>query len=53
MIEGREMALEVARLVARVGEEFGIPAIFKASFDKALILSAASVCRRGWQFWGL
>ena len=35
VIEGREMALEVARLVARVGGEFGIPAIFKASFDKA------------------
>ncbi len=35
VIEGREMALEIARLVARVGEEFGIPAIFKASFDKA------------------
>ena len=35
VIEGREMALEIARLVARAGEEFGIPAIFKASFDKA------------------
>ncbi len=35
VIEGREMALEIARLVARAGEEFGIPAVFKASFDKA------------------
>jgi 2-dehydro-3-deoxyphosphooctonate aldolase (KDO 8-P synthase) len=35
VIEGREMALELGRAVARVGEEFGIPAIFKASFDKA------------------
>jgi len=35
VIEGREMALEIARLVARVSEEFGIPAVFKASFDKA------------------
>ncbi len=35
VIEGREMALQVAEAVARVGEEFGIPAIFKSSFDKA------------------
>jgi len=35
VIEGREMVLEIARLVARAGEEFGIPAVFKASFDKA------------------
>ncbi len=35
VIEGREMALEIARLVARAGEEFGIPVVFKASFDKA------------------
>jgi 2-dehydro-3-deoxyphosphooctonate aldolase (KDO 8-P synthase) len=35
VIEGREMALELGRAVARVGEEFGIPAMFKASFDKA------------------
>jgi len=35
VIEGREMALEIARLVARASEEFGIPAVFKASFDKA------------------
>ncbi len=36
------MALEVARLVARVAEEFGIPAIFKASFDKANRMSLES-----------
>jgi 2-dehydro-3-deoxyphosphooctonate aldolase (KDO 8-P synthase) len=35
VIEGREMALEIARLVARASAEFGIPAVFKASFDKA------------------
>jgi 2-dehydro-3-deoxyphosphooctonate aldolase (KDO 8-P synthase) len=35
VIESREMVLEIARLVARVGKEFGIPAVFKASFDKA------------------
>ena len=35
VIEGREMALEVAKVVARVGQEFGVPVIFKASFDKA------------------
>jgi len=42
VIEGREMALEIARLVARVAEEFGIPAIFKASFDKANRMSLDS-----------
>ncbi len=42
VIEGEEMTLEVARLVARVGAEFGIPAIFKASFDKANRMSLDS-----------
>ncbi len=35
VLEGREMALQIASIVKRVGEEFGIVAIFKASFDKA------------------
>lgn len=34
-IESREMALLTAGIVKRVAEEFGIPAIFKSSFDKA------------------
>ena len=36
------MALAVARGVARVGEEFGVPTIFKSSFDKANRMSLAS-----------
>jgi 2-dehydro-3-deoxyphosphooctonate aldolase (KDO 8-P synthase) len=35
VIESREMALEIVRIVKQVAEEFGISAIFKASFDKA------------------
>jgi 2-dehydro-3-deoxyphosphooctonate aldolase (KDO 8-P synthase) len=35
VIEEHEVTLTAARAVARVAEEFGIPAIFKASFDKA------------------
>jgi len=35
VIESREMALEIARIVKQVAEEFGVSAIFKASFDKA------------------
>ena len=42
VIEDREMTLQIARIVARVGEEFGIPAIFKTSFDKANRMSTSS-----------
>ncbi len=35
VIEDREMALLIAAVVKRVAEEFQVPAIFKASFDKA------------------
>jgi len=42
VIESREMALAVARAVKAVAEEFGLPAIFKASFDKANRLSRTS-----------
>ena len=35
VIESREMTLLIAGIVKRVAEEFGIPVIFKASFDKA------------------
>jgi 2-dehydro-3-deoxyphosphooctonate aldolase (KDO 8-P synthase) len=42
VIEDRDMTLRVAGLVARTAEEFGVPAIFKASFDKANRLSMAS-----------
>jgi 2-dehydro-3-deoxyphosphooctonate aldolase (KDO 8-P synthase) len=35
VIEDRELTLEIAKVVAVVAKEFGIPAIFKASFDKA------------------
>jgi 2-dehydro-3-deoxyphosphooctonate aldolase (KDO 8-P synthase) len=42
VVEGRELTLTAARAVARVGEEFGIPAIFKASFDKANRMSLDS-----------
>jgi len=35
VIEDREMALLIAEVVKRVAEEFQVPAIFKASFDKA------------------
>jgi len=36
------MALTVAQALVRVGEEFGLPVIFKASFDKANRLSLSS-----------
>jgi 2-dehydro-3-deoxyphosphooctonate aldolase (KDO 8-P synthase) len=35
VIESRELALEVAQEVARVGRATGVPVLFKASFDKA------------------
>jgi 2-dehydro-3-deoxyphosphooctonate aldolase (KDO 8-P synthase) len=35
VLEGRDMALDIARLVKRVADEFEIAAVFKASFDKA------------------
>ena len=34
-IEGREHALMLARAIAEITSELGIPYIFKASFDKA------------------
>jgi len=42
VLEGREMALQIASIVRKVGEEFGIAALFKASFDKANRLSLDS-----------
>ena len=42
VIESKEMTLEIARVVAKVGQEFGIPVIFKASFDKANRMSLSS-----------
>jgi len=42
VMEGREMTLQVARAVAAVAREFGIPAVFKASFDKANRMSLDS-----------
>jgi 2-dehydro-3-deoxyphosphooctonate aldolase (KDO 8-P synthase) len=42
VIESEEMTLAIARLVARAGKEFGIPVIFKASFDKANRMSLDS-----------
>jgi 2-dehydro-3-deoxyphosphooctonate aldolase (KDO 8-P synthase) len=42
VIEDRETVLEIARQVARVGEEFRIPVVFKASFDKANRMSLDS-----------
>jgi len=42
VLEEREQALEIGRLVARVGEEFGLPTIYKASFDKANRMSLDS-----------
>jgi len=35
VIEDESSTLRVAQLVAQVAKEFGIPAVFKASFDKA------------------
>jgi len=42
VIDDRKTALEIARAVARVAAEFRIPAIFKASFDKANRMSLES-----------
>lgn len=42
VIEDHEMTVEIARLVALTAAEFGIPAIFKASFDKANRMSVGS-----------
>jgi len=42
VIDDRKTALQIARAVARVAEEFRIPAIFKASFDKANRMSLES-----------
>jgi len=35
VIESREHALRVARIVRAIADEYGIPLVFKASFDKA------------------
>lgn len=35
VIEGRDQVTEIARVVSEVSSRLGIPAIFKASFDKA------------------
>ena len=42
LIEGREMAFEVASLLSNVREEQGVPIIFKGSFRKANRTSASS-----------
>jgi 2-dehydro-3-deoxyphosphooctonate aldolase (KDO 8-P synthase) len=42
VIEGLEMTAAVARAVARIAAEFGVPAVFKASFDKANRMSLES-----------
>ncbi|MFB3881871.1 MAG: 3-deoxy-8-phosphooctulonate synthase [Armatimonadota bacterium] len=42
VIEDHDMTVEIARLVALTAAEFGIPAIFKASFDKANRMSLDS-----------
>jgi 2-dehydro-3-deoxyphosphooctonate aldolase (KDO 8-P synthase) len=42
VIEERDSLLLTARLVARTAAEFGIPAVFKASFDKANRMSLDS-----------
>ena len=42
VLEDRDTALHIGRMVARVGAEFGIPTIFKASFDKANRMSLGS-----------
>jgi len=42
VIEDEAMVLETSRLVARTAQEFGLPAIFKASFDKANRASISS-----------
>ncbi len=42
LVEGREMAFEVASLLSNVREEQGVPIIFKGSFRKANRSSASS-----------
>ncbi len=42
VIEERDSLLLTARLIARTATEFGIPAVFKASFDKANRMSLDS-----------
>ncbi len=42
VIEDHLMTLEIARLVSMTAAEFGIPAVFKASFDKANRMSLTS-----------
>ena len=42
VIESQEMAVAIAKALAKVGEEFRIPVIFKASFDKANRMSLDS-----------
>jgi 2-dehydro-3-deoxyphosphooctonate aldolase (KDO 8-P synthase) len=42
VIEDHAMTVEMARLIAVTAAEFGIPAIFKASFDKANRMSLCS-----------
>lgn len=42
VIENHDMTLDIARLVALTAAEFGISAIFKASFDKANRMSLRS-----------
>jgi len=42
VIEDHAMTVEIARLIAVVAAEFGIPAVFKASFDKANRMSLGS-----------
>ena len=42
VIEDHDMTVEMARLVALTAAEFGIPAVFKASFDKANRMSLSS-----------
>jgi 2-dehydro-3-deoxyphosphooctonate aldolase (KDO 8-P synthase) len=42
VIEDHALTLQIARLIAVTAAEFGIPAIFKASFDKANRMSPSS-----------
>ncbi len=42
VMESREMTLAIAKALAKVGEEFRVPVIFKASFDKANRMSLES-----------
>ena len=42
VIDDRETALVIARAVARAGQEYHIPVVFKASFDKANRMSLDS-----------